>query len=133
LKKNEKEIKIPVLREELKVGKKWVETGVARVKKTVREREEVVDEPLMKEEIHVERVAINRYVDGPVPVRQEDGVTIVPVMEEVLVVEKKLLLKEELRIAKRTRTVREPRRVIVRSEEALVEKRGKKEEEEEAD
>jgi stress response protein YsnF len=91
------------------------------VKKIVHEREEIVDEPLMKEEIHVERVMINRYVEAPVPVRQEDGVTIVPVMEEVLVVEKKLLLKEELRITKRTKTVREPQRVIVKIEEVLVE------------
>jgi hypothetical protein len=53
-------------------------------------------------------------------------VTIVRVMEEVLVVEKKLLLKEELRITKQTKTVRGPRRVIVQSEEALVENRKKK-------
>jgi uncharacterized protein (TIGR02271 family) len=128
LEKKEKEIKIPVLQEVLKVGKKRVETGVTLVKKIVHEREEVVDEPLMKEEIHVERVTINRYVEAPVPVRQEDGVTIVPVMEEVLVVEKKLLLKEELRITKRMKTVREPRRVIVKVEEVLVENRKTKDE-----
>jgi hypothetical protein len=62
----------------------------------------------MKEEIHVERVTIKRYLKAPVPVRQEDGVTIVPVMGKVLLVEKKLLLKEELRINKRKKTVREP-------------------------
>ncbi len=128
MKKKENETRIPVLREELKVGKKKVETGVARVTKTVREREEVVDEPLTKEAIHVERVTVNRYVESPVPVRQEDGVTIVPLMEEVLVVEKRLLLKEELRITKRKKTVREPRRVILRSEEALVENFKKKNE-----
>jgi uncharacterized protein (TIGR02271 family) len=119
--KEENKKKIPVLQEELEVGKRKVETGVTRVKKTVHEREEVIDEPLVKEEVQVERVPINRYVEGPVPVREEDGVTIVPLLEEVLVVEKKLLLKEELRITKRTKTVRDPQRVILRSEEALVE------------
>jgi uncharacterized protein (TIGR02271 family) len=119
--KEENKKKIPVLQEELEVGKRKVETGVTRVKKTVHEREEVIDEPLVKEEVQVERVPINRYVEGPVPVREEDGVTIVPLLEEVLVVEKRLLLKEELRITKRTKTVRDPQRVILRSEEALVE------------
>jgi uncharacterized protein (TIGR02271 family) len=119
--KVEKKKKIPVLQEELEVGKRKVETGVTRVQKTVHEREEVIDQPLVKEEVQVERVPINRYVEGPVPVREEDGVTIVPLLEEVLVVEKKLMLKEELRITKRTKTVRDPQRVILRSEEALVE------------
>jgi uncharacterized protein (TIGR02271 family) len=121
LEKKKDETKIPVLQEELKVEKRTVETGVTRVKKSVHEREEIVDEPLVKEEAHVERVPINRYVEGPVPVREEDGVTIVPLFEEVLVIEKKLLLKEELRITKHTKTVRDPQRVIVRSEEAVVE------------
>jgi uncharacterized protein (TIGR02271 family) len=119
--KVENKKKIPVLQEELEVGKRKVETGVTRVQKTVHEREEVIDQPLVKEEVQVERVPINRYVEGPVPVREEDGVTIVPLLEEVLVVEKKLMLKEELRITKRTKTVRDPQRVILRSEEALVE------------
>jgi hypothetical protein len=53
-------------------------------------------------------------------------VAIVPAMEEVFVVEQKLLLNEELRITQRTKTIREPRRMIVQSEKALVENRKKK-------
>ena len=41
---------------------------------------------------------IDRVVEAPPEVRPEDGVTIVPVLEEVLVVEKRLVLKEELHI-----------------------------------
>ena len=41
---------IPVIREELEVGKRVVETGKGvRVTKTVSEREGVVDEPLVRE------------------------------------------------------------------------------------
>jgi stress response protein YsnF len=35
-------------------------------------------------------------------IRTEDGVTIIPVLEEVLVVEKRLVLKREIRISKRS-------------------------------
>jgi stress response protein YsnF len=56
-------------------------------------------------------------------VREEDGVLIVPVLEERLVVTTELVLKEEIRITRksRTETVREP--VRLRSERAEVERR----------
>src|SRR3712207_8346086 len=45
---------IPVLREELTVGKRVVETGKGvRITKSVSEREETVDEPLTKDEVVV--------------------------------------------------------------------------------
>jgi uncharacterized protein (TIGR02271 family) len=115
-------IVVPVVAEELEVRKRSVETGGVRVSKVVHEREEVVDEPLFREEVDVERVAINRAVDGPVATRQEGDVTIVPVLEEVLVVEKRLMLKEELRITRRRVEEHRPQRVSLRTEDATVER-----------
>ncbi len=112
---------IPVVQEEVTVGKRMVETGITRVTKKVREREEVISEPLRHEKVRVSRVPINRYVEKPLPVRQEGGTIIVPILEEVLVVEKRLLLKEELHISKESKVVHEPRRVTLRGEEAIVE------------
>lgn len=112
---------IAVLREDLEVGKRAVETPVARIHKTVSEREEVVDAPLRVEEAHIERTPMHRYLEEPAVVREEGDAIIVPIMEEVLVVEKRLLLKEEVRITRRARTVHDPRRVILRSEEAVIE------------
>jgi len=49
----------------------------------------------------VERKEINRYVDtAPPAIRQEGDVTIISVMKEVLVVEKRLMLVEEVHITK---------------------------------
>jgi len=112
---------IPVIEEEVEVSKRKVETGVTRITKKVHEREEVIDEPLLQEEVQVDRVPINRFVEGPVPVRQENDKTIVPVFEEVLVVEKRLLLKEELHISKRRIEVHKPQEAVLRSEEVVVE------------
>src|SRR5919107_488296 len=113
---------VPVIEEELRVGKRVVETGRVRVTKTVREREELLDEPLMREEYDVERVPIDEFVDGPVGPRQEGETLIVPVLEEVLVVEKRLVVREELRITRRQTEERETRRVTLRSEEVSVER-----------
>jgi hypothetical protein len=59
---------IPVVAEEVTVEKRTVETGRVRVRTTVHEREEVVDEPLLREEVTVETVPVGRLIDTDVPV-----------------------------------------------------------------
>lgn len=112
---------VPVVEEELAVGKRERVTPV-RVRTVVREREEVVDEPLHHETVEVERVPVGRQVDGPVESRTEGDTVIIPVLEEVLVVEKRLVLKEELRITLRRTEERFRQTVTLRSEEAIVER-----------
>ena len=56
---------------------------------------------LAKEEIEVQRIPINRVLQAPAEIRTENDVTIIPVMEEVLKVEKQLILREEIRISKK--------------------------------
>src|SRR4051812_26352034 len=112
---------IPVMEERLDVHKRRIETdsGV-RVAKTVEARNETVDVPLVKEDVEVERMAVNRPVDAPVAVRHEGDTMIIPIVEEVLFVEKRLMLKEEIRVTRRRQQVREPQRVTLRSEHASV-------------
>ncbi|MGI8743084.1 MAG: DUF2382 domain-containing protein [Bryobacteraceae bacterium] len=58
-------------------------------------------EPLFREDCDVERVPVKRMLDQPVEIRQEGDTLIIPLMEEVLVVEKRLMLREELHIKRR--------------------------------
>ncbi len=115
---------LPVVREEVEVGKRRLETARVRVRKLVDFQDRVVDVPLKREEVEVRRVAVNRPVEpGQVPVAREDGeVLIVPVLEEVLVIEKRLVLKEELHITRRQRESRAPQRVKLKSERVVVER-----------
>lgn len=109
-------IVIPVVQEEVVIGKREVETGRVRVTKTVREREAVVDEPLLREQVQIERVPVNRVITEPVDVRHEGDTLIVPVVKEVLVVEKRLMLVEELHITKVRQAERQPQAVTLREE-----------------
>lgn len=113
---------IPVMIEEAHVSKRIVETGKVRIRKIVHEEEEIVDEPLFREEISVDRVTINKEVDTPPEVRREGETVIVPVVEEVLVIEKRLMLKEELHITRRQRTEQSHQPVTLRREEVVVER-----------
>ena len=116
---------LPVVEEELDVSRREVETGRVRLTKKVHERTQVVDEPSWAEEVSVERVPVGEVVDSPPPVRYEGDTMIVPVLEEELLVVKRLVVKEVLRITKRRRERRdEPLEVKLRAEEVLVERVG---------
>jgi len=114
---------IPVAREEASIARKVVEKGATRVRKVVREKVELIDEPLMHDEIDVEHVVVNRVVDAPQPPREEGDVLIIPVYEEVLTVQRQWVLKEEVRLRRREVQSRHREEVVLREEEALVEHR----------
>jgi len=119
---NQTTLVIPVIEESLDLSKELVETGVVRVHKSVREHEVVISEPLTSETVHVERVPMNVMVDGPLPVRTEGDVTVIPVVEEVLVTTKQLRLVEEVRITRLRSTNVHQQNVTLRAEDVSVER-----------
>lgn len=93
---------IPVIEEQLHINTVWQETGRVQVSKTVTEEAVDFNLPVTQEEVIMERKPINQYVEtAPAASRYEGDTLIIPVIKEVLVVEKKLMLVEELHISKR--------------------------------
>jgi uncharacterized protein (TIGR02271 family) len=113
---------LPVIEETLAVDTHPVETGRIRIRKVVHEREELVDPPLRRDEVEIERVPVNRVVEGPIPVRYEGDTMILSLLEEVLVVETRLLLKEEVHITTRRTDTHTPERVTLRHEDVTIER-----------
>lgn len=111
---------IPVIEETPTLTKQVIESGKVRLSKSITEREEVVDVPLFREEVRVERVPVNLYVETAPAVRQEGETLIIPVVEERVVVQKKLFLVEELRVHKEVIEHHEPQPVTLRREEVIV-------------
>ena len=113
---------IPLAEEELRVDERTVTTGMVRVRTVVDVETELARATLDGEAVEVTRVPVDRMVDQPPAIRTDDGVTIIPIVEEVLVVEKRLVLKEELHVRKRktTETVEIP--VELRKQRAVVER-----------
>jgi uncharacterized protein (TIGR02271 family) len=117
-----KHLRIPIVEEQVLVEKHLVPRAKVRIHKSLEEEDVVVDEPLMQEEVQVEHVPVNRYVDAPEDIRQEGETTIVPVMEEILVVTKRLLVREELHITKRQTETHKPQTVRRRREVVHIER-----------
>ncbi|MCC2974340.1 DUF2382 domain-containing protein [Massilia sp. IC2-476] len=118
-------LRIPVIEEQLAVGTRVVDTGRGvRIHKTVTEQPVTIDERLMRDEMEVRRVAVDRVVDaGETPAPRYEGDTlVVPVLEEVLVVERRLRIKEELHITRIQREERYHDTVPLKAERVEVER-----------
>ncbi|MEE1610429.1 YsnF/AvaK domain-containing protein [Microvirga sp. CF3016] len=112
---------IPLVEEEVRLDKRTVTTGRVRVRTTTEVETELAKATLDGETVEVTRVPIDRMVDRAPDIRTEGDVTIIPVLEEVLVVEKRLVLKEELHVRKRTTTEAVEVPVELRKQRAIVE------------
>jgi uncharacterized protein (TIGR02271 family) len=101
---------LPVAEEHAEVNKRQILDGRVRVQTITDTVEEVVEAELEKSSVEITRVPIGKTVTEPPPVRTEGDVTIVPVVEEMLKIERRLVLKEEVHIRHRrfTETVSIP-------------------------
>jgi uncharacterized protein (TIGR02271 family) len=114
------ELIIPLVGEEVEITKREVARERVQLHTTVKQHTEHVDVALAIEDLTVERVTIGREVDAPTAPRQEGDTFIVPVYEEVLHVEKRLVLREEVHVKRVRREVRLPRKVTLRREDVEV-------------
>jgi len=113
---------IPVIQEQTTVSKRVVETGRVRISKHVKEYEEFIDVPHFQEEVRVERVPVGQFVAEAPSVRTEGDVTVIPVLEERFVVEKRLFVVEELHVRKERHESHHPQPVKVLKERVEVER-----------
>jgi uncharacterized protein (TIGR02271 family) len=107
---------VPVIEEQVDVERRRIPTGKVLIHKRVDADEVTVDEPVLHEWYDIERVSVNRLIDEPVEPYYEGDTFILPVLEEVVVVEKKLLLREEVHVRRKRKTERDPQKVSVRRE-----------------
>ena len=104
IRESEEELKVRRSEEELRVDTREREAGAVRVRKRVRTDRERLVVPKKRVEVTVERVP----VEGASPSTEREGLgpeisedeIVIPVVEEEVVVEKRPVVKEEIRIRK---------------------------------
>ena len=105
--------------ERVAVAKRVRRTLVKAIRRTEM-RDEVVVAELAREQVVVERIPVGRVVDAVPPVRYEGDVTIMPVVEEELVVVRRLVLKEEVHLRRVRSTTTHSQTVPVREQHVAV-------------
>lgn len=113
---------LPIVQEEASISKRVVETGRVTLHTVVDSREETLNETLSRTDVDVARIAIGRFVETPPSIEERDGVTVVPIIEERLVVEKRLFLVEEIHLARRTTLEPVSQTITLRSTRAVIER-----------
>lgn len=116
---------IPLVEETPVVSVRQTTTGRVRVSTTTETFTEVVRQDLQGMRADIRRVRVDRMLapgDAVPEPRTEGEVMIIPILEEVIVVEKRLVLREELHISQQitTETIETP--VELRRQRAIVER-----------
>lgn len=116
---------VPVVHEELRLGTRRVDTGRGvGFRKTVTEHDSHFEQALLRDALDVKRVPVNKIVplsEAP-GMRQEGDTLIVPVLEEILVVEKRLRIEEEVHIVRSARHASHAGTLVLREEQVAVER-----------
>lgn len=115
-------IVIPVIQEHLTVEKEIVEASKVHVHTKITEEEATVNVPIISEQYEVKRVPVNKVFNIAPSVRYEGDVLIVPVIEEVVVVEKRYKVVEEVHLIKHTIETPFMQQVTLRKEDVQVER-----------
>lgn len=114
---------IPIVHEHVVINKEIVETGRVRVHKTVTEEEATVNIPMVQESYQIDRVPINKVYETPPPAMRYEGDTIIiPVLREVVVVQKHYEVIEEVRLTKRTTETPFMQQITLRKENVKVDR-----------
>lgn len=119
------EMNIPVAKEEINIDKRSVDTGAGiRVTKHVLDHDEIVNVPHVTETLSVRHIEAGQIVaeDSLPQTRQEGDTYIIPVFEEVYVLEKRIRLKEEIHITRERKETKEDQKINLRSEQVSIER-----------
>ena len=119
---NPNEVIVPVVSEEFHADALPVETGSVRVVKRVEGHDEILEQELRRGRAELKRVKMERVVDGPQAVRREGDTLIIPVVSEILRVEKQWVVTEEIHITQIEEREKVQQKVTVNREVAEVER-----------
>ena len=113
--------KTVLLHEEfLDISRRRVRRDTVQVKTITTEYEHRVEESLTHERVEVRRILIDRVVEIVPDTRQEGDVTIIPVVEEQTVIQRRLVLKEEVHLQRKAVSDVHKETVVLRKQEAIV-------------
>ena len=81
---------VPVIKEQIIIDKRTVDTAKVSVSKKVKDRDVQIDISEEHNDIQVERIPVNQVIDTEPTVRHEGDTMIIPVLREEVVIKKKL-------------------------------------------
>lgn len=106
--------------EELEITRERIAGDTVRVRTVTSQHDRLVEEQLVHERIEIVRVPIGRVVETVPDVRQDGDVTILPVVEEEIVVQRRLILKEEVHLRRVSVAEMHRETIVLREQDAVI-------------
>ena len=119
---NVERITLPVIEETVRLDKRTKDKGGWRITRRTGTRDELVEATLRGEDVVIERRPIDRVVDQIPAPRYEGDTLVVPVVEERLVTERRLVLVEEVHVKRVPYERRERQTLALRKDEIMIDR-----------
>ena len=119
----QEDLRVQRSEEEVRTGVREREAGSVSARKSVRTEREVVRVPKRREEVEIARVPVEGEASGATEADIGEDEVILRVFEEEVVVTKRVVLKEEIRLRKRVAWDEEAVEVDLRKEEVEIDDR----------
>ena len=127
------ETTFPVIAEEVAVGRRTVPRERVHIRRRVATEQQLVELPLRREHVDVERVPVDQIYDEVPGPRHAGGTLIIPVVEEELVVVRRYRVREELHVHMSAVIENHQERVSLRRHEVDIEREAQPEDTKEHD
>jgi stress response protein YsnF len=114
------DVVVPIYQERACVSKRRVVTSRVKVSRVTHQSERLLTETLARQQVKIDRIPIGKLIDAVPKIREEGDAIIIPIVEEIPVVEHRLVLTEEVWV-RRVRSKENYReRVTLRCQKAVV-------------
>ena len=115
-----KDVVVPIYQEQASITKRHIVTGRVKVSRVTHQSEKLLTETLAQQKVTVDRIPIGKLIKAVPKIREEGDVIIIPIVEEIPVVEHRLVLIEEVWVRRVRSKENHQERVILRCQEAVV-------------
>jgi uncharacterized protein (TIGR02271 family) len=113
---------IPLVEETVRIEKEEVVTGHVRVRTVTESTDHILGQDLEEENVEITRHPMDLEVTEAPAIRHEGDVTIISLVEEIIVVTKRLVVKEEIHIRRVRSTEHVETSINLRKQRAVVER-----------
>jgi len=117
---NLQDVVVPIYEERASITKRCVVTGRVKVARVTHQSEQLMTETLAQQQVKVDRIPIGKLIKAVPKIRKEGDAIIIPIVEEIPVVEHRLVLIEEVWVRRVRKKENHRERVMLRCQEAVI-------------
>ena len=114
------DVVVPIYQEQASVSKRRIVTGKVKVSRVTHQSEKLLTETLAQQQVKIDRIPIGKLIDAVPKIRKEGDAIIIPIVEEIPVVEHRLVLIEEVRVRRVRSKENHRQRVTLRCQKAVI-------------